>query len=429
MLDLRKTISLVFLLLSLEALSSTKQIKGVSDPTLLWGKKELTLCFANASSELEGAIVNIPGSNSRVVDSDNHSELTVDQLDPAIWKMVKSAIESSFTSEKTGVTFSEVDLCSERVEKGLPASDVVLYYDGTLKEGFAALAGAIGDPSKNKSQVVALAKRNSVIIGPTAFNYNPAIESFFSDIVNFDSETTELFLRSKVRNFFLATVIHELGHVVGLFHEHARSALDELVGFLADDNLVISGVSETNSENWDEGRVFYTSYDPFSNMSYQRDAHADLYFKVVAFCNVIVLKNKELEGSYKSWEFYEKTKDLLKKFYEENIPDYKTDMEPLTLLCDGTLAAYLSPLPKDDSTYAGYLSQGDRQSLLKIYSNVEYGEANNFETRKNDFLVRIFPFAVDLELQKVWNISSFVKTLSETPQEEAEEEKEEVQKK
>ena len=69
---------------------------------------------------------------------------------------------------------------------------------------------------------------------------------------------------------FVGTVVHELGHVVGFFHEHQRSDRDKFI-FIETDNVMPDSIDQFDKMNLLENRIL-VPYDYYSVLHYGSSA-------------------------------------------------------------------------------------------------------------------------------------------------------------
>lgn len=209
---------------------------AVYEPFALWQKKEIRLCFVGDKKELKETYFSGSGLKYEVI------PLTQSQKD-----LVKEVATSAFNPEETIVHFVGFKNCTED-----KSADVYLFSAKQLKATkrkhvLAYGAAAVGERAKIESPnmfTMNLMGRQNKKKNYLYINFSPIQhKDWFIDY-----------------SLLLPHVIaHELGHVLGLKHEHGRAEMKE------DENC---SLTNRRKEMLYTSSVGFEQYDPESVMNY-----------------------------------------------------------------------------------------------------------------------------------------------------------------
>jgi hypothetical protein len=215
-------------------LITLNQAQAISfEPLVLWNKSKLSFCFYNGPKDLDKTIL----VNSRI--ALKKFKVEVATLKTSDKNFLKKLIESEFTKDSTGIHFEQINDCKK--------ADLVIL--------------------KNKKRSVFNKKRH---YGQASIGESGIITS---EGPSFFKKKSGFYGKSGHRAYIAlatvdrATTIHELGHVAGLRHEHARDEAYE------DSNCSKENApSQGNSSSLRESLYVTTDisnyYDSFSVMNY-----------------------------------------------------------------------------------------------------------------------------------------------------------------
>lgn len=181
------------------ALHSFAAWASVAEPTVAWNKKQVSLCWGTWDEAQ-----NIP----KLLDYWNgklQPEMFILPL-PSLRNSLRLAAESEFKTAETGISYVGWKLCKDD-----PKADVVLLYS------LASTLPFIGYPA-----IATIGQDEGPITAPYTRSGHPSPR--YLHLTNQRSRNMRLSAEDSLHRDFL----HELGHVAGLRHEHARieAALD-----------------------------------------------------------------------------------------------------------------------------------------------------------------------------------------------------------
>ena len=188
----------------------------------LWPKSRLSLrvCYAQSISDLKDTAISFKLIGHRV---ETVSDLSLVPFHENLKPLIQHAVEASFTSAKTGITFVGWKNCSEE------AADVVVFYDldHVDENSNEPLQLAAGTRGKSKDF-----SRNSIRINDSALNgFRNGLSTALKDLSDWHYGPTDSIEKNwdhYGQYVFVKNMVHEFGHVAGLRHEHERFNLTEL---------------------------------------------------------------------------------------------------------------------------------------------------------------------------------------------------------
>lgn len=219
--------------LILTALLLPSYLLGVTfEPNVLWEKANLDYCFYKSHSDIFA---------TELINRNNAKKKF--RLIPGILKdkekaFISKQIENSFSKETTGINFSKVSSCSH--------ADLVILKNVKMRLGGGKKhygQASIGEAGRISSRGASFFKKK---------------KGFF------DKKGSKAYV--SLATVDKTTLIHELGHIAGLRHEHAREEA------LSDDGCAGETAPSQGRSSLFEGLYITTDisnyYDPNSFMNY-----------------------------------------------------------------------------------------------------------------------------------------------------------------
>jgi hypothetical protein len=221
---------------------------GVGEPLVTWTKRSVRVCW------LSGAVFD--------------AAFAKNDFSPKLKKAVQDIVQKEYTLDRTGIEFTgwqectdlkegEFDLAIFQDDYAAPTNKIVEGFRKSNTEGYAVL----GEGSK-------LETITKTKIGKNLKKYKITKKGFFKR----KQELPMMYLSynkafDKINGNFLSvdelqfTALHELGHVAGLRHEHARPEAKE------DPNCSLFGEFK-NEETYHDTTKIFGPYDANSIMNY-----------------------------------------------------------------------------------------------------------------------------------------------------------------
>ena len=207
-------------------LSSVRAEAAFLQVDTLWKKKELKVCFAESRADLSHTEVplstfinpDVPGG----LDTEELSQLKIVPVPSELKAQIQKAVEDSFSSGTTGISFSGWTQCRS-------PHDIAIFYvmddlDRDPARGRTFSAGSIGR-SLNFSKT-SIRLNHSKAQGYHGDFIMPSLKTF-GDRVYGAGKSAEALWESFGQYELLRAVVHEFGHLAGLRHEQERFSVED----------------------------------------------------------------------------------------------------------------------------------------------------------------------------------------------------------
>ncbi|MBC7691033.1 MAG: hypothetical protein H7222_04640 [Methylotenera sp.] len=368
---------------------SPKSVKSNITQNNKWNKTAVSVCFATTSKDLTDAAYKAPSTTSRFP-----AEISVKPFTELLRSSAKSAIMATYTSESTGIHFVGWKDCSP---SGEPKADVVLFIGPETSPGIAT-AGTIGDPAKDVDRNPSGHRQTSICINPLLFQSTefPAFERF-SRALDAKLSAADYVKAAGGESFWQKALVHEFGHVAGLYHEHNRSeaesgSVNTAPLFESQRKSLIQGTRTESLAKVDQP-VPTGAYDFQSAMSYEWRMTKEFAVRTKFFCQKLdqlsaseAMSNPLIRDTLRIYEISRKDPEAAKGSLND-------------LFCAG--APYEKLLLSSQMANRTLLSPGDREALASMYlARPVTGSWREEDAHLKEYLGRIA--ARNDDLRRVW---------------------------
>lgn len=269
-----RLLSLSILLFSSAALAGTY---GLFEPAAIWDKKDVRVCWYNSPEQLV---------SREDIYTLHFTPLTQEQK-----SHYQQLTEKNYSPEKTGVHFVGWRDCSEKDE--MSTSDAIIMANtGDLQSGFwgySDLALGYEDSSTTSdghydksffSRIDQETRMSSKRVVRLALDRIAEVVTPLNNILNRSSSL----LAEEVEVLRDATFIHELGHLAGMRHEHARTDRDL--------KLHSAFQFRLSEDQLSSATTYHTPYDHLSIMNYNHTGVVKSLFIAKYICTARVSARK-----------------------------------------------------------------------------------------------------------------------------------------
>ena len=220
---------------------------GIGEPLVTWTKRSVHVCW------LTGAVVD--------------KEFAKNDFSPELKKAVQKIVEQEYTHERTGITFTGWENCTDiqdgkfdlailQDDYAAPTNKLVEGFRKSRIEGYAVLGE--GSTLETVTKTAWIKGKKTKVMKTGFFKRNKQQPVMYLSYNKKFDQYNGSFLSVDELQF---TALHELGHVAGLRHEHAREEAK------ADPNCKTLGDFKVTEEIGDTAKI-YGSYDANSIMNY-----------------------------------------------------------------------------------------------------------------------------------------------------------------